>query len=71
MLQQVAYDAEDRAELLQAEVDMKRQARERVTCPHLSHDRFTITTPAFGRKSWLKSAQKIIKKKKGENNIIK
>lgn len=30
MLQQAAYDAEDRAELLQAEADMERQHREGV-----------------------------------------
>lgn len=30
-LQQVAYEAEDRAELLQQEADMERQARLRVT----------------------------------------
>lgn len=30
-LQQVAYEAEDRAELLQGEADMERQAREMVT----------------------------------------
>lgn len=30
-LQQVAYEAEERAEMLQAEADMERQARERVT----------------------------------------
>lgn len=29
-LQQVAYEAEDRAELLQGEADMERQARQRV-----------------------------------------
>lgn len=32
-LQQVAYEAEDRAELLQGEADMERQARERVNTP--------------------------------------
>lgn len=33
-LQQVAYEAEDRAELLQEEADMERQARERVHTQH-------------------------------------
>lgn len=39
-LQQAAYEAEDRAELLQEEADMERQARERVT--HL----YTARRPA-------------------------
>lgn len=40
-LQQAAYEAEDRAELLQEEADTERQARQRVTAHRHTGDRDT------------------------------